>query len=663
MAPIPLTRGVLAAVLLLCVAHGAGAAMVASAERLAALRGAPPIVNATDCLMRSFFIERALEVNPRLTDAQVSAMVDALGGGDPLMGAGCMVRAPAARPPVPTAPALTAAAAGTTTTVFADAAHGSDASGDGSLGAPFQSVGRAIAAVRAVGGGGGVVNLRGGGTFFLPATLTLTPADSGLSIQTYPADAELAWMSGSVPLTNLAWAPVNVSDGANVWRADLSAVPGLDNVTSLRLGGARLIRARYPNADPETGLPFAHHTTSADAWTPIPNGTKGVSWSPDASYARNDSACSAYDVSIGGTSCNLYTPPIAHYCGSANVPGGMVAGVDKLPHQPYADPVGAVVTAMHGGSWCSFSYEVGAYAFGALTEGDASLSSAAPTGTFTFARGGQQCGRPESSHGPIVIENVIEELDTPGEFHWNARTRVLTLWHNASSGTAPPGDGTLVAPQLSQLVAAAGSQAAPVTSLAFLRVGFRDTAPTLFAPHLAPSGSDYAVNREAALSFVGVNGVTVTDCAFTRLDNSGVFMGGFARGVVVADSEFAWLGENGIVSVGDTDGAPIAGWGPDGTAGNQPRGTLVARNFAHEIGIVNKQSCFYFQAVTDSAVIDSNIILNGARHGIQYNDDFGSGSLLQKTVAFNLNRETADTGLFNSWFVVRFLSRGVSMGP
>ena len=39
-----------------------------------------PLVNATDCLMRSFALERALAVNPNLSSAQLSAMADALSG-------------------------------------------------------------------------------------------------------------------------------------------------------------------------------------------------------------------------------------------------------------------------------------------------------------------------------------------------------------------------------------------------------------------------------------------------------------------------------------------------------------------------------------------------------------------------------------------------------
>ena len=603
----------------------------------AAIAGASPLRNATDCLLRSYALERALEVNPGLTASQLGAMADAL-AGDPMMGAGCMVRLPAvaaARAAPPPPPARGA-------TFFVDAAKGSDAS-EGSLAAPFLTVARALAATRAA-GGGGAINLRGGGTFYLPATLSLSAGDSGLSLQTYAPDAEPAWLSGAVPLVGLTWVAVNTSGAANIWRADLSSLAAVGNVTSLRLAGARLIRARFPNANPETGLPFAHKAVAASAWPPGQT-AKGVQWVAAANFSRPDSTCATYSVSINGTSCNLFTPAISHYCGDWAVPGGVAISGAELPRQPYANPQGAVVTAMHSGAWCSFQYEVGGYAF---SNG---------SGAFTFAQGGQQCGRPEGAHGALVIENVLEELDAPGEFHWDFRARVLHLWHNATPGTPPPGDGSLVAPQLRRLVAAAGTQAAPVAGLAFSRVGFRDTAPAAFAPHLAPSGSDYAVNREAALSLAGVSGVNVSGCTFLRLDNSGVFVGGFARGVVVQDSEFAWLGENGINLVGDTDGAPVAGWGPDGTAGNQPRGTRVLRNVAHELGVVNKQACFFFQAVSSGSEVDANVVYNSARHGVQYNDDFGFGSTQSRGVMFNLNRETADTGLFNVWDRLPFTPR------
>ena len=66
--------------------------------------------------------------------------------------------------------------------------------------------------------------------------------------------------------------------------------------------------------------------------------------------------------------------------------------------------------------------------------------------------------------------------------------------------------------------------------------------------------------------------------------------GGYTRDVIIANNEFAWLGESAVVSLGDTAGGPVEGWGVNGTAGTQPRGTKLWFNFARELGIINKQS-------------------------------------------------------------------------
>ena len=209
---------------------------------------------------------------------------------------------------------------------------------------------------------------------------------------------------------------------------------------------------------------------------------------------------------------------------------------------------------------------------------------------------GQQCNRQESSHGPLIIENILEELDAPGEFFFNRTTQLLTLWYNATAGTAPPADGSIVVPSLVTLVSATGSQKQPVKDVALVGIGIRDTAPTVMFPHVGPSGGDWSINRFAAVTVEGAEAFSVTGCTFTHLDNAGVFLGGYTRDVTISDNEFAWLGESAVVSLGDTEGAPVAGWGVNGTAGNQPRGTKIWRNFGRELGIINKQSALYFQA-------------------------------------------------------------------
>jgi hypothetical protein len=53
---------------------------------------------------------------------------------------------------------------------------------------------------------------------------------------------------------------------------------------------------------------------------------------------------------------------------------------------------------------------------------------------------------------------------------------------------------------------------------------------------------------------------------------------------------------------GGGDFQNFTGFGWDGSAGDQPRGTAMLRNFVHEIGIINKQSAMYFQVSNDHSL-------------------------------------------------------------
>ena len=73
----------------------------------------------------------------------------------------------------------------------------------------------------------------------------------------------------------------------------------------------------------------------------------------------------------------------------------------------------------------------------------------------------------------------------------------------------------------------------------------------------------------------------------------------------------------------------------DGTSGEQPRGTLIENNFCHELGHFEKQSSCWFQAKTALTVLKNNIMFNGPRALINFNDGFGGGNVIDSNLMFN----------------------------
>jgi len=96
--------------------------------------------------------------------------------------------------------------------------------------------------------------------------------------------------------------------------------------------------------------------------------------------------------------------------------------------------------------------------------------------------------------------------------------------------------------------------------------------------------------------------------------------------------------------------------GPDGRGGDQPHGTLIRGNLVREIGLWQKQSSFWFQAVATQTTLVENVFFNGPRAAVNFNDGFGGGDELYHNLFLNTCRESSDHGPWNSWDRVPYIT-------
>ena len=196
------------------------------------------------------------------------------------------------------------------------------------------------------------------------------------------------------------------------------------------------------------------------------------------------------------------------------------------------------------------------------------------------------------------------------EWFYDDRTETLIYKPNGTAtpaGTATP-TGEFVATSLKVLFNISGTKQKPAHHVAITGVTLRDTAYTYFDPHGLPSGGDWALQKQGAITVVGTEAVTIDKCLLTRLDGNAIFIGGYNRNLSITNNELSFIGDSAIASWGDTSAALNANRsltvpggfkvGPDGRGGEQPRGTVVSNNICHDIGLWQKQSSLWFQAVT-----------------------------------------------------------------
>eukprot|EP00035_Acanthoeca_spectabilis_P002206 m.85902 g.85902 ORF g.85902 m.85902 type:complete len:173 (+) comp11425_c0_seq1:596-1114(+) len=162
---------------------------------------------------------------------------------------------------------------------------------------------------------------------------------------------------------------------------------------------------------------------TAQPVTPLPE--KQVDLPPTVLLRNTTKAMfQTFTAGLGGT-CERFEPAVGYWCSTAvqgggstiyQVPIAMQVGVETLPHLPYAHPKSAIVQTWRPGHWASWMYEVGDV-------------TPLPSGgfNFSFASGGFQGSRGAATGEDSYIENIFEELDSPGEWFLNESTRVLYL--------------------------------------------------------------------------------------------------------------------------------------------------------------------------------------------------------------------------------------------
>ena len=82
----------------------------------------------------------------------------------------------------------------------------------------------------------------------------------------------------------------------------------------------------------------------------------------------------------------------------------------------------------------------------------------------------------------------------------------------------------------------------------------------------------------------------------------------------------------------------------DVTDGNMPTDNVVHNNHIHETGVLTKQSAPFYSGIAAHNTVTDNLMYNGPRAGINFNDNAGGGDIVKGNIVFNQVRETNDHG-------------------
>ncbi|MCG8323752.1 MAG: PDZ domain-containing protein [Cytophagales bacterium] len=339
----------------------------------------------------------------------------------------------------------------------------------------------------------------------------------------------------------------------------------------------------------------------------------------------------------------------------------------------WKSPAGAYVHGLQHGKWGSIHYKITG-----MTENGFPHLELVSINTSTMYN------KAQLHKTDRYVENVFEELDAPGEWFWDKKTKLLYFY--------PPKGvdlnySSFEVPRLASLVQFKGDMQNPVRHVKFNNINFEKTRSTWYLTDEHLPVGDYVIHRGGTVFMEGTEKCEISDCSFMDIGGNAIMLSNYNRNSTISGSRFENIQANGIVLVGSRDAmrdSPwcnvldnsltkdlTSNWGykltykeweeplrdrkpstdtiPGPKTGNYPRHCLIEGNLITRAGELEKQAAGVLLSMCAENTINHNTIYDLPRAGICINDGCWGGNVIENNDVFHTVLSTADHGPFNSW--------------
>jgi len=317
--------------------------------------------------------------------------------------------------------------------------------------------------------------------------------------------------------------------------------------------------------------------------------------------------------------------------------------------------------------------------------------------------GGWQNNRVREPHEEYrMAENVLEELDAPGEWYFEQDEQWLYYYpaEEINMGAGPVVEAVFELPHLIEICGDTQSPTPkmtikepgngmdeitietpvtkkPVHNIHIKGIRFTGTARTFMETKEPLLRSDWTIYRGGAVHLRGTEDISITGCHFDQVGGNGVFVDGYNRRTLIKTCLFDRNGASGINFVGSRAAVrdPIFNYiqppppletidtekGPK--TDEYPADCVVEDCLMSYCGRVEKQPAGVNIAMASRITVRHNTIHHTPRAGINICTGTWGGHIIEWNECFDTVLETHDHGTFNSWGRDRFWFRATPRGP
>jgi hypothetical protein len=368
----------------------------------------------------------------------------------------------------------------------------------------------------------------------------------------------------------------------------------------LFVNGRRQIRSRYPKYDPHNSLVHG-------------NGYINASGSVDADALN----------SLPAVNSDMTTWEISYW---EKQPHGISFDPGTFTKRRWAKPQKAVIHIFNAPYWGNLQWMIKDIDW--------------VNHIVWFGDGGwQNRGTMVDQRSRFYIENVFEELNSPGEWYLDEGEGVL--YYMPVPGV-DLNSAVVEVPVLESVIRFLGTQEEPVSRVTVDSFRVTHTSATFLRKYEFPSPSDWTIHRGGAVFFEGSRDCAIKNCWFDAVGGNAVFMSNYNRSNVVTGCKFTETGDSAICFVGSSD-LTI------GTQKDFPYECQATNNLIHDCGEFGKQIAGVYISRAKRIIASHNLMYNLPRAGICIGDSTWGGHVIEHNHIHHTVRETLDHGPFNSW--------------
>ncbi len=242
---------------------------------------------------------------------------------------------------------------------------------------------------------------------------------------------------------------------------------------------------------------------------------------------------------------------------------------------------------------------------------------------------GANCTKPFLPGNRFYAVNVLEELDTPGEWCLVRRTGMLYYWPKDPDFAKKE----IVAPFLDRVIELRGDARRPVHHVRI--EGFTITDTRFTAPERV---KDTYHADDAAVWLWAAQHCRIARCTFRDVGGYGVMLRDASTHNEIVENEIVGAGQGGVYLNGfaEKPRKPAAG-------GHRPAHNLVAGNHVHHCGLFYVHVAGVYLACPDDNVVAHNYIHDTTRYAISMKQNC-PGSVIEYNEVRRTNLATRDTG-------------------